>query len=320
MEASPSADSTNDLINQPNQFIRERQYDGTHNNDTQFHYNCKNNNKIIDNDFINNNNVETKYFNIRSIPNHVSTPSNNVKTSNQLKKNENNPQYKLEFIVKNDKREFVKIEHVMLNKYDVSIKIKEVPTTKPPKSIIVNNQMNLSTPNETEPSLTMNVEKGNITIAPDGRYTISSGIALKKVTPNGNKVVNKEFSQIILLAPNNNSKQQTSQHNLSKKCVENASNDSNVFSPSKNPFGAQQFLQQNLSKPSETIHYLNNYNEYPNVIGRGKRKSYSQNNILLKKYNEDISRPVQYNQKLTTRSKAKRLCNNKTMWFFYYLF
>uniref|UniRef100_A0A0K0FHM1 CN hydrolase domain-containing protein n=1 Tax=Strongyloides venezuelensis TaxID=75913 RepID=A0A0K0FHM1_STRVS len=106
----------------------------------------------------------------------------------------------------------------------------------------------------------MNVEKGNIIIASDGRYIISLGIVLKKVTFNDSKVVNKEFSQIILLAPNKNTKQWTSQNNLLTKLAENVSNDTNVFSSSKNPFRAQRYLQESLSKPSETIDYLNKYN------------------------------------------------------------
>ncbi|CEF70892.1 Hypothetical protein SRAE_X000022200 [Strongyloides ratti] len=297
---------------QCNQFTNLQQCNSTYNNNDTISFN----NKLINEanqDTLERKINQVELFNPTKNNNQVTT-SNNLKISNQSKTNDNNSQYKLEFIVKNDKYQFVKLEHVMLSSYDVSIKIMEVPTAKSPKNKDIDNRVNISKTIEIEPSLTMNIENGNITIVPDGKYTISSGITLKKMSPINNKVMNKDFSQIILLSPNKNNIQLTSQNNFLTKSLVNVPNESNIFPSSKNSFRNQCYLQKNSCKLDESSLNLKQLNKSPSITTKkGKGRILKSEKIPRKDGKKNsTTRSVQSLQGKTTTPKSKHICPPKS--------
>uniref|UniRef100_A0A0N5A3K9 Serine/threonine-protein kinase n=1 Tax=Parastrongyloides trichosuri TaxID=131310 RepID=A0A0N5A3K9_PARTI len=136
---------------------------------------------------------------------------NNNKQSNDNKDvSKKIPKYKLELSIKNETGEFVKIQNIYLDSYDVLLKMQEVVSANDEKDISNCNMKTFPTTTTIEPSLTMNIEKGTITIVPDSRYTVSSGIALSKNDNRRDGVLKKDFSQVLMLVPNTKNYQTTS--------------------------------------------------------------------------------------------------------------
>lgn len=303
--------SDSDQNNQFNQFSNVQQCTYKYINDTLI----SNNNFINETkkDNFENNSNQVEVFNPNKNNNQV-IASINPKSSNQLKNNDNNSQYKLEFIVKNDKYQFVKLEHVMLNNYDVSIKIIEVPTTKSSKNKGIDNCVNISKKIEIEPSLTMNIENGNITIIPDGGYTISSEISMKTMSPVSNSVMNKEFSQIISLKPNNSKKQRTGQNNFFTKSTDNVSNESNIYPSSRNHFKNQCYLQPKKCKFNEVSLSPKYINESSSTINKKRKGKILKSDKMPSKDVKKIvtTKSIQSLQKNPTTPVIKYSCSPQT--------